>query len=207
MTFALLPAGGKSTRMGRPKLSLPLAGRSVLEWVIDALQRAEVASILVVVGPHVPELAKQAESGGAQVLLLPAETADMRATVTAGLDWVEANWQPRPEDQWLLVPADHPTLEPAVVRQLQQARQTHAGGSIVIPTYQGQRGHPTLIDWKHVAGIRALPPGKGLNFYFRQHQEETLQLPLATESILWDLDTPEDYERLQYHWKQISHTD
>ena len=42
MTFALIPAAGRSRRMGRPKLALPLAGRSVLEHVVGALQQAGV---------------------------------------------------------------------------------------------------------------------------------------------------------------------
>lgn len=201
MTFALIPAAGHSSRMGRPKLSLPLGGFSVLACVVDALRRAHVTPILVVVGPHVPELAPLAEAAGAQVCRLPAETPDMRATVEAGLDWMQRHWQPRPEDHWLLVPADHPTLQTAVVRQLQQARQANGDRSIVIPTYQGKRGHPTLIDWRHVAGMRALPADTGLNVYLRQHEAETLLLPVATEAILWDLDTPEDYARLQQMWK------
>lgn len=201
MTIALIPAGGHSKRMGRPKLSLPLGDASVLACVVAALRRAEVISILVVVGPHVPELASLAEAAGAQVCLLPVETPDMRATVMAGLDWIERHWRPRSEDPWLLVPADHPTLDSTVVRQLQQARQAHADHSIVIPTFQGKRGHPTLIDWKHVAGMQALPADTGLNVYLRRHEAETLLLPVAVESILWDLDTPHDYERLQRVWK------
>jgi molybdenum cofactor cytidylyltransferase len=201
-TFALIPAGGKSVRMGRPKLALPLGGRSVLEQVIDALRRAAIESILVVVGPHVPELAPLAEAAGAQVLLLAAETADMRATVERGLHWLEERFQPRPDDNWLLVPGDYPTLDTAVVRQLLESRAANPGYSIILPTYQGRRGHPTLIGWKHVAGIRTLPAGQGLNVYLRQQAAETLEMPVRSADILRDLDTPEDYERLLQTWEQ-----
>src|SRR3954452_21150957 len=87
-TFAVIPAAGKSTRMGRPKLSLPLGGRTVIEWVIDMLRRAGVEHVLVVVGPHVPELIPLAEGAGAHAYLLSKETADMRATVEAALQWL-----------------------------------------------------------------------------------------------------------------------
>ena len=53
MRFAVLPAAGKSTRMGRPKLALPLGERTILEQVVAALRQAEVEHILVIVGPHV----------------------------------------------------------------------------------------------------------------------------------------------------------
>jgi molybdenum cofactor cytidylyltransferase len=196
-TFAVIPAGGKSRRMGRPKLTLPLGGRTVLEHVLGALHRAGVEQPLVVIGPHVPELVPLAEASGAQVLLLGEETADMRATVEHGLRWLEEHRQPSAADNWLLVPADHPTLDAAVVRQLLEARAAHPESSLILPTFEGRRGHPTLISWRHVAAMRALPAGQGLNVYLRQHAAETLELPVTTSAVLCDLDTPEDYERLQ----------
>jgi molybdenum cofactor cytidylyltransferase len=194
--FAVLPAAGKSARMGRPKLALPLGGCSVLERVVEAVRRAGVEAVVVVIGPHVPELAPLAEAAGAHALLLPEETADMRATVEHGLRWLEERFRPAPADRWLLLPADHPTLDAELVRRLLEARARAADRSIVIPTFHGRRGHPAVIDWKHVAGVRALPPGLGLNRYFRQQSEETLEVPVESPEVLCDLDTPEEYERL-----------
>jgi len=201
MTFALIPAAGKSTRMGRPKLALPLGERTVLEHVVAALRSGGAEHVLVVVGPHVAELAPLAESAGAAVLVLSEETADMRATVEAGLRWLEEKLSPRPADDWLLAPADHPTLEADVVRQLLAARAAHPEASIFIPIFGGQRGHPALIAWKHVAGMRALSSGQGLNVYLRRQTPETLELVVDTDAVLCDLDTPEDYERLRRKWR------
>jgi molybdenum cofactor cytidylyltransferase len=194
--MALVPAGGRSVRMGRPKLLLPLGERTVLEHVIAALRGAAVEHILVVVGAHLPQLVAPAESAGARVLLLDEETPDMRATVEHGLRWLEERVRPRPEDGWLLVPADHPTLDAEVVRCLAEARALHPERSIVLPVFAGRRGHPALIAWKHVAGMRGLPPGQGLNLYLRQQAAETLEVAVSTPDVLCDLDTPEDYARL-----------
>ncbi len=200
-TFALLPAAGKSSRMGRPKLSLPLGERTVLEHVIAAVRAGGVREVLVVIGPHVPELAALAWAAGAHALELAEETADMRATVEHGLRWLEERFRPAPADRWLLLPADHPTLDPALVQRLLQTRAVDDDHSIIVPTFQGRRGHPTLIDWRHVAGLRALPAGQGLNRYLRARAEETQELPVDTEGILCDLDTPEDYARLRRRWE------
>jgi molybdenum cofactor cytidylyltransferase len=201
MTFAVIPAGGKSTRMGRPKLALPLGGATVLEHVIAALQSAGAGPILVIAGPHVADLVPLAEAAGAQAILLPQETPDMRATVEAGLTWLEDHFHPRAEDDWLLVPGDHPTLEAGVVRALLEARPSAPAGAILVPTFQGRRGHPTLIPWRHVAGIRALPAGQGINSYFRARQADIVEVPVPSEEILADLDTPEDYHRLRERWQ------
>jgi molybdenum cofactor cytidylyltransferase len=198
--FALVPAGGKSERMGRPKLALPLGGRTVLEHTVGAFRRAGVGHVLVVVGPHVPELVPPAEAAGAHVCRLPQETADMRSTVEEGLRWLEEHFRPRAEDAWLLAPADHPTLSADIVRQLLQARADHPERSVFVPTWEGRRGHPALIGWKHVGGIRAHPAGQGLNTYLRQCAADLLEVPAASADVLCDLDTPADYERLRQRW-------
>jgi molybdenum cofactor cytidylyltransferase len=197
MLFAVIPAAGKSVRMGRPKLALPLGDRTVLERVIASLREGGVEQILVVVGPHVMQLAPLAQLAGAHVLQLAEETPDMRATVEAGLRWLEERFHPRPDDGWLLVPADHPTLDPLVIRALIRERALAPDHSIIVPTHAGRRGHPTLIDWKHVAGMRTLPAGSGLNVYLRQHAGETREVPVDSPDVLCDLDTPDDYERLR----------
>jgi molybdenum cofactor cytidylyltransferase len=66
----------------------------------------------------------------------------------------------------------------------------------VVPVFAGRRGHPVALAWELVNAIRALPAGEGLNAYLRRHAAQTLEVPAATNSILFDLDTPEDYVRL-----------
>jgi molybdenum cofactor cytidylyltransferase len=196
MTFAVVPAAGHSTRMGRPKLSLPLGDRTVLERVVAALRDGGVRHVLVVVGPHVPELVPLAATGGADVCLLPRATPDMRSTVEHGLRWLEEQYHPQPEDWWVLAPADHPVVEPGIVREILAAAGCD-DRSIVIPVHGGRRGHPTVLAWRHVAGIRALPADAGINAYLREHADETLEVPISDPGILTDLDTPDDYERLR----------
>ncbi|HTU93387.1 MAG TPA: nucleotidyltransferase family protein [Gemmataceae bacterium] len=200
MKFAVIPAAGKSSRMGRPKLALPLGERTILEHVLAALRQAEIEHILVLIGPHVAELAPLAESAGAYVCSVETQPTGMRGTVEHGLHWLEERFQPRPEDTWLLVPADHPALDASVAAKLESAYAAHPQFSIVIPTYLGRRGHPTLFAWKHVAAIRAWPAELGLNTYVRQHVAETLEVPVDSAGVLWDMDTPEDYEWLRQNW-------
>jgi molybdenum cofactor cytidylyltransferase len=192
MTFAIVPAAGHSTRMGRPKLSLPLGDRTVLEHVVSALRTGGVDQVLVIVGSHVPRLADLASAAGAGVLRLTEPTPDMRSTVERGLDWIEEHFRPQPDEPWLLVPADHPTLDAGVVHQILAV----AGPFIVIPVHSGRRGHPTRFAWKHAVGIRVLPAGQGINVFIREHATEVSELPVSNADVLIDLDTPEDYARL-----------
>jgi molybdenum cofactor cytidylyltransferase len=200
MRFALVPAGGHSTRMGRPKLALPLGDRTILEWVIAAIRAGGVDHTLVVVGAHVPELALLAEKAAASVCLLGEVTADMRGTVQQGLEWIEHRYHPGEGDVWLLAPGDHPTLEPAIVQSLLEAQESQPNYSIWVPTFEGRRGHPTLISWKHAQQIRQLPADQGINLYLRGNQAETLEVPTSSRSVLQDVDVPKDYDDLRQKW-------
>jgi molybdenum cofactor cytidylyltransferase len=186
--------------MGRPKLALPLGERTILEHVLGALRSAAVEHVLVVIGSHVAELAELTKSAGGHVCVLETPPDGMRGTVECGLRWLEERFRPRPEDSWLLVPADHPALDSSVVPRLESAYVANPQFSIVIPTHNGRRGHPTLFAWKHVAAIRAWPAELGLNTYVRQHAAQTLEVPVNNPGVLWDMDTPEDYEWLQRNW-------
>jgi molybdenum cofactor cytidylyltransferase len=197
--IAIVPAAGLSTRMGRPKLALPLGDRTILEHVVTALQ-ASAYQTVVVIGPHVPELVPLAKAAGAQVCLLAEQTPDMRTTVERGLQWIEEHFRPRPTDAWLLAPADHPTLDPSVVRELCDSFRTDPSRSILIPVHSGRRGHPALVSWRHVEGIRALPKDRGINAYWREHVSEVREVPVSSAGVLCDLDTPEDYARLCAGW-------
>jgi molybdenum cofactor cytidylyltransferase len=197
MSVAIIPAAGKSSRMGRPKLSLPLGDKTVLEHVIAAFLRGGCSHVLVILAPHVAELGRAAVEAGARVVSIPRETPDMRATVEYGWGWWEHYAGFTAEDYWYLAPADHPVLDGGIVALLEAERLRHPDRTILVPAYQGKRGHPALIAWKHVAGMRALPPGVGLNTYLREHPEETLEVPVESPGVLLDLDTPEDYERLR----------
>ena len=75
-TFALIPAAGHSTRMGQPKLLLPLAGQPLILHTIAAWQQSRVDRIVVVVRPGDEALAEvvrtaDVDSGCARPLRRP----------------------------------------------------------------------------------------------------------------------------------------
>jgi molybdenum cofactor cytidylyltransferase len=195
-TFAVIPAAGQSSRMGRPKLALPVGSTTVIGTVITALRQATIDHVLVVLGPGMGELARLAEECGANVCTLPDTSPDMRATVEFGLKWIQDRHRPDDQDSWLLAPADQPKLDAGTIQLLLAARRKHPEFSIWVPTYAGRRGHPTLMLWQHVKEIRKLPATAGINFYVRSQSAMTLEVPVSTPAILGDLDTPEDYRRL-----------
>ena len=197
MISAIIPAAGLSTRMGRPKLTLPFGDGTVIGRVIAALRAGGVDAVLVVTGVHAPEVAELSRAAGAEALVLERPTRDMRETVFAGLRWAEEQTSPGAGDAWFLAPGDQPTLSPAIIRDLiAYWHSSDRRASIVVPNHDGERGHPTLIGWQHVKPMREMPSDVGINWYLRRHEDETFELPVDAPAVLDDMDTPEDYARL-----------
>ena len=190
---AIIPAAGHSRRMGQPKLLLEFGGQSVLSRVVQTLLGAGLSRCIVVVRPGDLALAHAAELAGAEVVMPVVAPIDMRQSVECGLR--QGLLTTPAYDGWVLVPADHPTLNPAVIRELITAWQA-SPTRIAVPVFEGRRGHPTIFPWGLVPEILALPPNCGLNQLLRSQPERVLEVSVSDRRVLDDLDTPEDWKRL-----------
>jgi molybdenum cofactor cytidylyltransferase len=179
---------------GRPKLAMPLGDRTVIERVVATLLDGGVEHVIVVIGPHVAELEPLARAAGGEIVALTEITPDMRTTVEKGLDWIDERYHPAEDDRWLLAPADHPGFTAGVVQALLAANEPQ---TTFVPAFEGRRGHPVSLRWLHTRGIRALPPGLGINAFLRSHSSAIREQPVDDSGILANLDTPEDYEQLR----------
>ncbi len=193
--FAVVPAAGHSRRMGRPKLLLPLAGRTIIARMLSILKRREIAATVVVVRPDDEPLRAAVAECGAIPLQPDVPPPEMRQSVEEALRYLERQFHPRPEDAWLLAPADHPLLDPAVMDRLISVWR-HSPGKIVVPACRGKRGHPTLFPFRLAPEVFELPADEGLNSLLRRHAAEIEQVELDSRAVIADLDTPEDYARL-----------
>jgi molybdenum cofactor cytidylyltransferase len=196
MIAAVVPAAGRSERMGRPKLALTVDGRPMLERVIAALRDGGASPIVVVTGPHDPALAPLARAAGAEVCELLTATPDMRTTVEHGLRWLEEHYHPQPDDAFLLTPGDIPFLDAAAIEQLCETWRSRPPATILIPRYGTRRGHPALIGWQHVKAIRGLRPGVGIDSYLRESADATIEVAAPGKCISVDMNSPTDFASL-----------
>jgi molybdenum cofactor cytidylyltransferase len=196
MIAAVVPAAGRGTRMGRPKLALPVDGRPMLIRVIDALRAGGATPVVVVTGPHDPGLGALARAAEAEACELTMPTPDMRSTVEYGLGWLEERYYPRPDDAFLLTPGDLPFLDAATVRTLCDVWAKRPAETILVATHAGRRMHPALIGWRHVAEIRSMRAGIGIDAYLRERSNETLQIAVSVAGAERDIDDLDAYKSL-----------
>jgi molybdenum cofactor cytidylyltransferase len=199
-TFAVIPAAGRSLRMGQPKLLLPWGTSTVLEQVLETWSASRVGRVILVVHPHDAEIVRLGAAAGAHVVQPETAPEEMKVSVQLALDYI-SHFAPSPTDAWLLAPADMPTLSTATIDQLISAYESSLAANpaatprIWAPRCDGRRGHPVLFAWTLRSEVAALGPDEGINTLLSRH--DVAYVEASAGAILEDLDTPEDYERLR----------
>ena len=190
MIGAVILAAGQSRRMGRNKLLLPYGAATVIETVVTEVTACAAVTAAVVVTGHEPDrIAALLAASPVRCVFNPAYArAEMLVSLQVGLRALSAEVQAA-----LVVPGDHPRLRRDVIQCVIDEYQP---GALVIPSYRLKRGHPILIDRGWWAELLALPETATLREFIRAHEDHIRYVVVDTNSVLQDLDTPDDYASL-----------
>lgn len=190
MISVIILAAGQSKRMGQPKMLLPWGKLTVIEHVIGTFLNAGIKDILVVTGGA----REQVESAISQDPVRKIHNSDyatgeMLSSIQCGLramlDQVEAT---------LIGLGDQPQVQEKNVRLIcEEYRRSKS--SLVVPSFQMRRGHPWLVTRPLWNEILALKPPESPRDFLNGHADEIHYVSVDTQSVLADLDTPEDYEK------------
>jgi molybdenum cofactor cytidylyltransferase len=209
---AIILAAGLSRRMGQPKMLLPWGKTTVLGQVVRLLtdsvtdSRRETDSttnsitgsrrkagfeVVVIIGGArelvEAEVARLAAEEGLPVRAVfnpQHEAGEMMSSIRVGLA------ASGPEAEFALIAlGDQPQLSPQSARGVVSAAN-QAGARLVLPSYQMRRGHPWLVHRDLWPALIAAETGRT---FLRAHEDEILYVE-ADETVLKDLDTPEDYQ-------------
>jgi molybdenum cofactor cytidylyltransferase len=183
-TGAVVLAAGRSSRMGENKLLLEVAGRTVLDRILDALTPA-IEDVVVVTGNNPEPIRRIAEAHGVRVAHNPNHEKGMTTSFQAGLRSMGV------VSGVFLVLGDQLGLRPELLRRMAAAMED-TGALIVSPTHGGKRGHPVLFGWSLADEILALDGT--LKEVVDEHAGEHINIEGGEWSTI-DFDTPEDFER------------
>ncbi len=195
---AVVLAAGRSTRMGQPKMALPWGATTVLGQVVLELAKGGVDRILVVTGGD-----RETVEGILRILSLPPGVAlstiynpdyaqgEMLSSLQTGLRAAGEGARAA-----LVVLGDQPQIEAKVVGAILQA-YAQSCPLLVVPSIHHRRGHPWLVDRSLWDEILAMSTSQTLRDFLQSHLGLIQYVEVDTESILMDLDSPQDYQRAQ----------
>jgi molybdenum cofactor cytidylyltransferase len=192
---AIVLAAGTSTRMGRAKQLLPLGGTTVLAQTLDKVRSARVAEIILVLGASAEAIRQQLPPSlldGLKVVVNQAYVKGMASSLHEGLAALDQR-----SDAALIILGDQPFIRPQTLGQIVDGyRRSRA--KIVIPSYQGNRGNPVLLDRSVFSEVMALEGDVGCRAIFGSHLEAILKVEVEDKGVLLDIDDQDDYERLKH---------
>jgi molybdenum cofactor cytidylyltransferase len=185
----IILAAGYSSRMGRFKPLLPLGKTTVVEHLVATYRQSGV-DVYLVVGHRQEELRAAVRVPDVRIVANPDYPLGMFTGVLAGLRSLEAGYR-----GVFINPVDIPLVSPATIRKLVAAAGSQPD-RVLHPVFRGERGHPPLIPAAAFPAILAGGKNNNLKAILGDCREITTEVRVPDRNILFDLDTPEDYQEL-----------
>jgi len=182
--LAIVPAAGKAERFGGRKLLARINGETILDRTLSSLLDGGVARVVVVVAPGGDLTAVQRIADHrVQTVVNDDPSRGMFSSIQTGLGVAGG-------DPVLILPADMPFVSYETVAAVIAACQREQ--TIVVPTVNGQRGHPIAFPAALHRPILVAPVTSSLKDALAATGARRVELPVNDEGILRDVDVPGD---------------
>ncbi len=195
MITAIVLAAGESRRMGSAnKLLLPFGETTLIERVVGAARQSEAGDVIVVVGHEADRVRAVLEGHGVTVVENDRYREGMTTSIHAGVRAAS------PEAAgFMICLSDLPLIEPEELNRLIAAFEEAARDDerpIVVPTFESRRGNPVLFSAFYKPELLDHTGLMGCKEIVKQNPHHVLEVAMATDHVLRDIDTMAAYRRL-----------
>ncbi len=194
MLSAIILAAGLSSRFGKPKLLLPLNGKSLIRWTAERVAdsaRSQFNELIVVVGWEAAAVLRELEGLDIRTIFNPRFAVGMSTSLIAGLQAMTPE-----NDGAMIFLGDQPLVSPEVVCSM-IATFRKSEQPIVVPVYNGVRGNPVLFSTSLFPELMAVEGDKGGRDVVMRSQERVATVAFPSGPLAKDIDTWDDYQALR----------
>jgi molybdenum cofactor cytidylyltransferase len=188
--IAVILAAGASTRLGFNKLTVIIDDESVIRRSVKPFLMEGIRKLIVVTGHNCQDIETELE--GLQVNLVhnPHCQQGMSTSIQAAMPFLEG------ADALLFHLGDKPFVTSRSIKAiLDTYRKSKA--RIVVPLYDGKKGHPVLIDANTLgAEIGMLHGDSGLREVIEKYRQDMVFIE-GDDGNLLDIDTIQAIEQLR----------
>ena len=189
MLAAVILSGGASSRMGSPKALLPYQGRPFLEHLLEITIHPEIGARRVVLGADAESIAKAIALKANEMIINSQWEKGQLSSIQAAVRKLPAG-----TEGMLLLLIDHPLISSALVGEL--IAQFHKSKKpIVLPVYEGRRGHPVIFSASLYPELLRAPLETGARAVVWAHADQVEEVPTNEEGCVLNLNDPETLNR------------
>jgi molybdenum cofactor cytidylyltransferase len=185
MLAAVILSGGASSRMGSPKALLAYQGRPFLEHLLEVAVHPQIGIRRVVLGADAEPIAKAIHLQADEIVINADWEKGQLTSIQAALRSL-----PPGTEGILLCLIDHPLISAALIQELVE-RFYKSDKPIVLPVYEGRRGHPLIFAATLYDELLRAPLETGARAVVWAHSREVEEVRTNEEGCVLNLNDPE----------------
>jgi molybdenum cofactor cytidylyltransferase len=188
---AVVLAAGRSSRMAaRNKLMEEVDGEPIVRRVVGLALGSGADPVIVVTGFDASRIGAALSDLKVTIVDNSDFEAGLSSSLKAGLSALSPDM-----DGALILLGDMPAVDTGVLDTLVEA---FTGlDAICVPVHQERRGNPVLWGRSYFAEMMQLTGDKGAKALLARHTARVTEVPVESDSIFADVDTPADLARLR----------
>ncbi len=188
---AIVLAAGLSRRMGSEnKLLLKFKTESILKTTIRNLLAADVDEIIVVLGHEADLVAEEIKEFKVKSVLNPTFQNGMNGSIKKGINTAGEN-----ANAFMICLADQPLISSKVYNTIiENFKHEYSKDNriIQVPYFKSHRGNPACFSAIYKDKLMNNPSQSGARQVIEENIEKMIKITLDEESILLDIDYPND---------------
>jgi CTP:molybdopterin cytidylyltransferase MocA len=189
MLAAVILSGGASSRMGSPKALLAYQGRPFLEHLLEVTAHRQIGARRVVLGAHAEPIAKAIDLKPDEIVINEDWEKGQLTSIQAALRSL-----PPGTDGIILCLIDHPLISADLVQELIECFYK-SRKPIVLPLYQGRRGHPVIFSAAVYEELLHAPLETGARAVVWAHAAEVEEVRTNEEGCVLNLNDPDTIQK------------
>lgn len=189
-TAGVILAAGDSTRFGSPKQLLDWKGKPFIRHIVETALHAGLEPVLVITGIHHADIESRLSDLPVTVMQNPNYKNGQSESIKLGIKSLPSNVGAN-----IFLLADQPQIPMEVIKALKEKHSQTLSPIIAPLVLEERRANPVLFDKTTFPDLLKLSGDVGGRAIFDKHKAD--YLPWHDDILIFDIDTPEDYERLK----------